>query len=57
MLYMTHRKVNMLADCVGEEVQAACADPTPGSVILLENLRFHPEEEGSSKDDAGKKVC
>ena len=28
----------------------------PGSVILLENLRFHPEEEGKGKDDQGKKV-
>lgn len=27
-----------------------------GSVILLENLRFHPEEEGKGKDDQGKKV-
>lgn len=46
----------MLTDCVGSEVEAACADPAPGSVILLENLRFHAEEEGSSKDEAGKKV-
>lgn len=27
-----------------------------GSVILLENLRFHLEEEGSGKDSAGKKA-
>ncbi len=27
-----------------------------GSVILLENLRFHPEEEGKGKDASGKKV-
>ena len=46
----------MLPDCVGSEVEAACADPAPGTVILLENLRFHPEEEGSSKDETGKKV-
>ena len=46
----------MLSDCVGSEVEAACADPAPGTVILLENLRFHPEEEGSSKDETGKKV-
>jgi len=50
------KSVTMLSDCVGSEVEAACADPEPGSVILLENLRFHPEEEGSSKDEAGKKV-
>ena len=27
-----------------------------GSVFLLENLRFHPEEEGKGKDAEGKKV-
>lgn len=45
-----------LSDCVGSEVESACADPEPGSVILLENLRFHAEEEGSAKDEAGNKV-
>lgn len=31
--------------------------PDPiGSIILLENLRFHVEEEGKGKDSAGKKV-
>ena len=50
------RKVQFLSDCVGEEVEAACADPAPGSVILLENLRFHAAEEGSCKDAAGNKV-
>lgn len=44
-----------MKDCVGEEVEKACADPKPGSVILLENLRFHPEEEGAKVVD-GKKV-
>jgi phosphoglycerate kinase len=43
-----------LHDCVGEEVQKACADPTPGTVILLENLRFHAEEEGTGVDENGK---
>ena len=33
------KKVTFLSDCVGKEVEAACADPGPGSVILLENLR------------------
>jgi phosphoglycerate kinase len=31
-------------DCVGASTEAACADPAPGSIILLENLRFHIEE-------------
>ncbi|TMW59462.1 hypothetical protein Poli38472_004531 [Pythium oligandrum] len=50
------RKVTFLNDCVGPEVEAACADPAPGSVILLENLRFHIEEEGKTVDKAGNKV-
>ncbi|XP_022092796.1 phosphoglycerate kinase-like [Acanthaster planci] len=50
------KDVQFLSDCVGPEVEAACADPAVGSVILLENLRFHPEEEGSGKDAEGKKV-
>lgn len=45
-----------LSDCVGEEVEKACADPQSGSVILLENLRFHVEEEGKGVDDKGNKV-
>jgi len=37
------RPVAMAPDCVGPQVQAML--PTPGAVLLLENLRFHPEEE------------
>lgn len=48
--------VIFLNDCVGEEVEAACADPAPGSVILLENLRYHLEEEGKGVDESGNKV-
>jgi len=50
------RDVIFLKDCVGPEVEAACADPKSGSVILLENLRFHIEEEGSGIDKDGKKA-
>ena len=48
--------VTFLSDCVGAEVEAACADPVDGSVILLENLRFHAEEEGKGKDADGNNV-
>jgi phosphoglycerate kinase len=41
------RPVKMAPDCVGPEVQALL--PAPGEVLLLENLRFHAEEE---KNDA-----
>jgi len=50
------REVQFLPDCVGSEVEAACADPPAGSVILLENLRFHIEEEGKGVDASGNKV-
>jgi phosphoglycerate kinase len=45
------RPVTFLDDCVGPAVEAACAKGTlqPGSVVLLENLRFHLEEEGKVK--------
>jgi len=42
------RPVKMAPDCVGPEVEAM--KPKPGEVLLLENLRFHPEEE---KNDPG----
>lgn len=48
--------VTFLTDCVGEEVEKACADPAKGSVILLENLRFHAEEEGKGKKADGSKI-
>lgn len=50
------RDVKFLEDCVGPEVEEACANIKPGEVILLENLRFHIEEEGSGVDEEGKKV-
>jgi phosphoglycerate kinase len=50
------KPVTFLKDCCGSEVEAACADPAPGSVILLENLRFHVEEEGKGVDAEGNKL-
>jgi len=50
------KPVTFLKDCVGAEVEAACADPAAGSVILLENLRYHLEEEGKGVDADGNKV-
>ncbi len=45
------KPVKFLDDCVGPAVEAACAAGTlkPGEVVLLENLRFHLEEEGKVK--------
>merc|ERR1719333_1342903 len=50
------KPVTFCADCCGPEVEATCADPAPGSVILLENLRFHVEEEGKGVDAEGNKL-
>lgn len=44
--------VTMLSDCVGEEVEAAVAAMQPGAVVMLENLRFHPEEESGDEQFA-----
>ena len=38
-------KVALATDCVGEEVQKQIERMKEGEVLLLENLRFHPEEE------------
>lgn len=50
------RPVKFLTDCVGEEVETACSNLQPGDVVLLENLRFHIEEEGSGVSETGEKV-
>jgi phosphoglycerate kinase len=44
------KPVTFLSSCVGAETEKACKDPAPGSVFLLENLRFHMEEEGKGID-------
>jgi phosphoglycerate kinase len=46
------RPVKMAPDCVGPEVEAM--KPSPGEVVLLENLRFHPEEEKNDREFAKK---
>jgi len=43
------KPVKFLSDCVGAEVEKECGTAKPGDVILLENLRFHLEEEGKAK--------
>lgn len=50
------KKVVLAPDSVGKEVEDIVNKATDGQVVLLENLRFHAEEEGSYKDTEGKKV-
>ena len=40
-----HKPVTFLPDCLGPEVEARAKALRPGEVLLLENLRFYPEEE------------
>jgi phosphoglycerate kinase len=44
------RPVPLAPDCIGAETRAQAQALKPGEVLLLENLRFHPEEE---KNDDG----
>lgn len=53
---LLNKPIQFLSDCVGSEVENKCADPAPGSVILLENLRYHVEEEGKGVDASGNKI-
>jgi len=41
-------------DCVGSEVEKLVKGMNPGQVLLLENLRFHPEEEANDPEFARK---
>jgi len=50
------KPVIFLNDCVGPDVEKAVNLAPKGSVILLENLRFHIEEEGSVKNKDGTKT-
>jgi len=47
-------EVVKLDDCIGSEVESAVQGLEPGQVLLLENLRFHPEEEGNDQGFAQK---
>jgi phosphoglycerate kinase len=46
------KPVRKLDDCIGEEVEQAVAEMNAGDVILLENLRFHEQEEANDEQFA-----
>ncbi|KAK2066771.1 hypothetical protein P8C59_000559 [Phyllachora maydis] len=50
------KKVTFAPDCVGSEVEEIISKAAHGDVVLLENLRFHIEEEGKGVDESGNKV-
>ncbi len=45
LAYRLHKKVVLAPDCIGPEVAKLKEEMKPGDVLLLENLRFHAEEE------------
>ena len=47
-------KVTFVSDCIGPEVEKAVREAKPGDVLLLENLRFHPEEEANDPEFSKK---
>ena len=48
------RKVTLAPDCIGAETEAVVRAMKPGDVVLLENVRFHPEEEKNDPEFARK---
>lgn len=48
------KKILLAPDCVGEAAQAAASKLKPGHILLLENLRFHKEEEKNDMEFAEK---
>lgn len=48
------KKILFAPDCVGEAAQAAASKLKPGYILLLENLRFHKEEEKNDMEFAEK---
>lgn len=53
---LTGWPVRFVSDCIGENVDEAVADWKDGEVLLLENVRFHPEEEKNDMEFAKKLV-
>jgi 3-phosphoglycerate kinase len=44
--------VRKIDDCIGPKAEQAAAELKPGEVLLLENVRFHPEEEKNDPEFA-----
>ncbi len=50
---ITGKPVHFLDECVGTAVETAVMAGKPGDIFLLENLRFHPEEEKNDPEFSG----
>lgn len=49
---LLQRPVTKLDDCIGPEVSRAVSQMSPGDIVLLENVRFYPEEEANDENFA-----
>lgn len=52
--HLLNKQVAFAVDCVGPEAEAKAAALKPGKILMLENLRFHKEEEKNDLDFAEK---
>ena len=50
------KKVILAPDCIGPEVEKLVSEMQPRDILLLENLRFHPEEEKNDRE-FGRKLA
>jgi len=55
-LQLGGREVFFSPETVGENIEGVLKKAPDGAVILVENLRFHIEEEGKGEDDGGAKI-
>lgn len=55
-LQLGGREVFFSPECVGEKIENVVQNAPQGGLILLENLRFHVEEEGKGVDAEGNKI-
>lgn len=51
---LVHAKVYFSSDCIGDEAITAASALKPGEILLLENLRFHKEEEKGDEEFSRK---
>ena len=52
---LLEKDVQLAPDCIGEDTRKIVDAMKPGDVVLLENLRFHPEEE-KNNEEFGRKL-
>lgn len=50
------KEIQFASDCVGEEAECKAAALQPGEILLLENLRFHAEEEGKGVEPGAQEA-